>query len=122
MKFRFSRSYASLAVLIFIFEVLIALYVHDDFIRPYVGDFLVVILIYCFVRAFIKSPVWPMAIGVLIFSYLVETLQYFHFVKLIGLAHSRAANIILGNSFSWTDMLCYTLGIALVVLVEKIRR
>ena len=36
-------------LLIFCIEVLIALYVRDNFIRPYVGDMLVVVLVYSFV-------------------------------------------------------------------------
>ncbi|WP_092559518.1 hypothetical protein [Anaeromicropila populeti] len=32
-------------------EVLIARYVHDTVIRPYIGDVLVVIVLYCLVRS-----------------------------------------------------------------------
>ena len=39
-------------LVIFCIEVLIALYVRDRFIRPYVGDMLVVVLVYSFVRIF----------------------------------------------------------------------
>ena len=31
-------------------EILIGAFVHDAFVRPYVGDVLVVILIYCLIR------------------------------------------------------------------------
>lgn len=109
-----------MAVLLFVIEVLIACYFHDDFVRPYVGDFLVVILIYCFVRSFLQAPVLPVATGVLLFAYLVEIGQYFHLVKLLGLEHSRLANVILGNYFTWNDMICYTLGIGLVLLLHKL--
>ena len=120
MKFRFNRLYFTLTLLIFIVEVLIALYLHDDFIRPYVGDFLVVILIYCFVRSFLQAPVVPVALGVLVFSYLVETLQYFNVVKLLGLGHSRLANVVIGNYFTWHDIIAYTLGVGFLILVEKV--
>ena len=39
-------------VIIFLVEVCIALFVRDRFIRPYVGDMLVVVLIYTFLRIF----------------------------------------------------------------------
>jgi hypothetical protein len=120
MKLRFNWLYLSLTILLFVTEVLIAIYLNDRFIRPYVGDFLVVILIYCFVRSFIQAPVVPVALAVLIFSYVVETLQYFNFVKLIGLGHSRIANIIIGNYFTWSDILSYTLGIGFTILLEKV--
>ncbi|PUZ24807.1 DUF2809 domain-containing protein [Chitinophaga parva] len=120
MKFRFNTRYFVLAVLLFIIEVLIARYLHDEFVRPYVGDFLVVILIYCFVCSFVQAQVFPLAVGVLIFAYLVEISQYFHLVKWLGWEHSRLANVVLGNFFTWNDMVCYTLGIGVVLLVNKL--
>lgn len=118
---KFAPFYFIAALLLFITEVLIALFVHDQFIRPYIGDFLVVILIYCFVKSFLNTPVVPTAIGVLIFAYTVELLQYFRIVEVLGLQHSRAARIIIGSSFEWQDMLAYAMGILIVVLVEKRR-
>ena len=106
------------AIILFAVEVYIALYVHDSIIRPYVGDYLVVILIYCFVRAFIKAKPLTVAIGVLLFSYLIETLQYFNFLELIGLKKNRLAKIVLGHGFEWIDLIAYTLGIATVLLME----
>ena len=41
-------------LVIFCIEVLIALYVRDNFVRPYVGDVLVVVLVYSFVILFCK--------------------------------------------------------------------
>ena len=113
--------YFTLTILLFVAEVLIAVFLHDGFIRPYAGDFLVVILIYCFVRSFVQAPVVPVALAVLAFSYLVETLQYFNLVKHLGLEHSRIANIVIGNYFTWPDILAYTLGIGFVILVEKVK-
>ena len=49
----FNKTYFLLALLLLLAEVLIALYLHDALIRPYGGDFLVVILLYCFVKSFV---------------------------------------------------------------------
>jgi hypothetical protein len=92
--FQFSKRYFILTVLLFITEVLIAVFVHDQFVRPYVGDYLVVMLIYCFFRAFIKASILQVAIFTLIFSYAIETLQYFNLVGMLGLQDSRIANIL----------------------------
>lgn len=116
--FTFNRTYFIFAILLFITEVLIAVFIKDAFIRPYGGDFLVVILIYCTVKSFINIGVTPAAIGVLLFAYLIETLQYFHIVDLLGLQGSKVARIVIGTGFSWMDMLMYTLGILMVWLVE----
>ena len=115
----FHLKYFLLAFSLFIVEVLIAAYVDDSIIRPYGGDFLVVILIYCFIKAFCNAPVKAVALSVLLFSYVIEILQYAGLVQLLGLQKSRLANIIIGNSFAWTDLLAYTLGIVFVIWMEK---
>jgi hypothetical protein len=107
------------AIILLVIEVLIALYVYDSFVRPYVGDYLVVILVYCFVKAFIKVSPLKTAIGVLLFAYLVEFLQYFKFLEMIGLENNKLAKIILGHGFEWIDLVAYTLGIATVLLLSK---
>jgi hypothetical protein len=93
---------------------------HDRFIRPYAGDFLVVILLYCFVRACFNLRVFPVASGVLLFSYLVEWTQYLKLADHLSLAHNSLARILIGDYFSWTDMLCYTGGFIVIIFFEKI--
>jgi hypothetical protein len=92
--------------------------VHDAIIRPYVGDFLVVILLYCLVKSFFNTGPWVTALSVLLFSYAVEALQYIHIVSILGLEKYTLARVIIGTSFAWTDIGMYTLGILLVVLAE----
>ena len=116
-----NKNYLFVTVLLFIVETLIAIYVHDQFIRPYLGDVLVVILIYCFVRSFLKIPVVPAAFGVLLFSYFIELLQYFNFVTVVGLENHKIARIVLGSSFEWLDIVAYTFGFFLVLLLENLR-
>jgi hypothetical protein len=117
----FNKYYFLFAVLLFCTELFIGLYVHDAIIRPYGGDFLVVILIYCTVKTFINLPVLLTAARVLIFAYAVEVSQYFHLVNLLGLQNSRIAKILLGTSFSFTDLGMYTLGILLTIVLENLR-
>ncbi len=117
---RFNKKYFIIAVPIFFAEIIIALFIHDKIIRPYIGDFLVVILIYYFIKSFLNISVWPLAISVLLFSYAVETSQYFNMVAKLGLQHSKLARIIMGTSFEWIDIIAYTAGIALVVFIETV--
>ena len=119
MSLKFQLKYFIPAAILFLIEVLIALFVHDNFIRPFVGDVLVVILIYCFIKSFFNLPVIITAIAVLLFSYLIEVLQYFNIVKILGLQNSNVARVVIGTSFEWTDLIAYTLGIALVILLDK---
>jgi hypothetical protein len=113
------RKYLAAAGLLLLVEIFIALRVHDAWLRPHGGDVLVVIFLYCLVKAFLRLPVVPTALGVLAFSYVVELLQYLHFVDLIGLRHNRLAVVVIGTSFAWLDLVSYTLGAALVLLCER---
>lgn len=115
----FHPKYFILTILLLSIEICIALFVHDNFIRPYIGDVLVVILIYCFIKSFFNLPPNITAIAVLLFSFVVETLQYFKVVNLLGLQNSKVASIIIGTSFAWQDIIAYIVGIAIVILAEK---
>ena len=118
---RFNVYYFIVFVVFFIIEVLIALYVKDDFVRPYLGDTFVVILMYCFVRAFLRSPIFPTIVAVLLFSYGIETMQYFKLVELLGLADYTLARVVIGTAFSWGDILAYTVGAIIIWTVEYYR-
>jgi hypothetical protein len=115
----FNRNYFGFAVVIFVIEVLIALFVRDKFVRPYLGDVLVVILIYCFVRAFFDVRVVPLAMGVLFFAFAIEFLQYINIVDTLGLRESKLASTVMGTSFAWEDILAYVAGIVVVLVSEK---
>ena len=116
---RFNLKYFTYAVILFIAEVLIALFVRDSIIRPYGGDFLVVIMLYFGVRAFIKTNPWKIGICVLLFSYLIETLQYINIIDKIGLSNNILAKTVLGYGFEWKDIIAYTLGILVILLLDK---
>lgn len=115
----FNKTYFLFALFLLLVEIYIALYMHDAIVRPYGGDFLVVILLYCLVKSFINLPVLLTAGWVLVFAYAVEITQYFHLVNLLGLQDSKTAKILLGTSFSFVDMLAYTIGIVLVIVAEN---
>ena len=95
-------------------EVLIALFVHDGFVRPYVGDVIVVMVIFCFVRIFIPNKVPLLPLYVFFFAFAVEIGQYFDFVALLGLEDNKLLSTALGRTFSVSDIVCYAVGCAIV--------
>lgn len=119
-KLRIHNSYLIITGILLCTEILIAAFMHDTIIRPYGGDFLVVILIYCFIQSFFNLSVIKLSIGVLLFAYTLEGLQYFKLVQLLGLDNSELAKTIIGIHFEWIDMIAYTLGILSVLILEKI--
>jgi len=117
--FTFHKTYFYLTLLIFCVEVFIAVFVRDNFVRPYLGDILVVILIYCFLKSFLNLSVLKTALFVLLLAFSIEFLQYLKFIKLLGLENSSFGGTILGTSFDWLDLLNYTIGIVILLLAEK---
>ena len=115
----FNKRYFAFFIFVFTIECLIALYVHDNFVRPYLGDVLVVILVYCFVKSFLKLPVITAAIAVLLFAFTIEFLQFLNIVEKLHLEKSKIASTVIGTSFSWVDILMYVVGIAIVIAIEK---
>jgi Protein of unknown function (DUF2809) len=115
----FDRKYFYGTILLFLIEVFIGVFVHDGFIRPFVGDVLVVILIYCLLKSFWKIRPNIAMTGVFVFACVVEGLQYLNIVDKLGIRQHKLLVIILGSSFDWGDILAYAVGSGLVLWYEN---
>lgn len=118
---KLSRNYMVATVIILSIEVLIALYVNDKFVRPFLGDTLAVILVYCFIKIIIRERVLMVAILSLCIAFVIEILQATNFIECIGLEDIKLARIVLGTSFSWGDILAYIAGAVLVIIFDRKR-
>ena len=118
MKFSFNKRYFLAFVFLLVIEVLIAKFVTDSFIRPFVGDYLVMILIYLFFRTWLKGNDRVQIFGVLLFCYAVEIAQKFNLVQILGLEQYRLARIIIGTHYDVNDLIAYSLA-ALTLLMFK---
>jgi len=101
-------------------EIVIALFVNDAFVRPYVGDMLVTLLLCCLCRVIVPNNVRLLPVYVFIFAAAVEIGQYFDLVALLDLENNRILSIALGRTFSWLDIGCYAGGCAAAFLVDQI--
>ena len=100
-------------------EILIALYVHDRFIRPYFGDVLITVLVGCFVRIFFPIKIRALPIYVFLFAVTVEIGQYFNYVELLGLGDIQFFRTWMGTSFSFYDIICYGVGCVAFFGIEQ---
>ena len=111
--------YLAAFLILFTIEALIAVFVRDRFVRPYVGDVLVVLLVYCAVRI-IEPEKWPyLPAAVFAFAAAVEICQYFRLDRILGLDDIRAVRLILGATFDWKDLVCYAVGCAVLGVWER---
>ena len=107
-------------IILLIVEICIGLFVHDNIIRPFVGDVLVVVLIYYFIRSFINKHIRFLTVYVFLFACFIEVGQYFNLVSVLHMENIKAAKIIIGSTFDLNDIFCYFLGTILIFVYEAI--
>ena len=117
---KFNLKYSLFSTVIFLVEVSIATIFKDIvFVRSYLGDVLVVMLIYTLILSFFEiENRTKLIIGIFIFSVFVEVLQYFKIADILGLKPGSIAAIVVGNSFSWIDILCYAVGSFILYILQ----
>lgn len=108
------------AAVLLITEVLIGLYVRDGFVRPYLGDVLVVVLLYCLVRVALPTGVRLLPLYLFLLAAAVEIAQYLDILSLLGVGAGSPLRVVFGTSFSWADMLCYLAGAAVCAGVDHL--
>ncbi|MGG6230925.1 DUF2809 domain-containing protein [Tenacibaculum sp. SDUM215027] len=114
---KFQSKYFLAFIFLLILEILIAQ--TSGFIRHTFGDFLVVILLFYFVKSFCIFSNKTIGLSVLLFAYIVEFLQLTPLLSLLSLENNRMAVIIFGATFSIGDLVAYTLGVIIVLLIES---
>ncbi len=112
--------YGILTFLLLFIEVLIALFVHDCIIRPYVGDILVVILLYTFVRIWIPEKIRLLPLYIFLFASCVELLQMIHIVEILGVENNTFLRVLMGSVFDVQDILCYGIGCTILGIYELV--
>jgi|SRR5665213_1259975 len=94
---------------------------HFAGIPLFIGDILWATMVYFIARfIFITKPVKFIVIVSLAFCYAIEFSQLYKAPWIDNLRHTLFGRLVLGDTFLWTDLLCYTAGIAIGMLIDKI--
>ncbi len=114
MKKRLIFGGCALAVLCV--EVLIALFVRDRFVRPYLGDVLAVVFVYLGLRTLF--PEKPKLVSVIAFGIAaaVELLQLTDLSGIFG--EGSVFSVIVGGTFDFLDIICYFVGGAVCFFLD----
>jgi hypothetical protein len=89
------------------------------FIATYAGDTLWALEVFLTIGfLFPAYPTNKVAIIALAFAFFIEFTQLYHAPWLDDIRHNRLASLILGYGFLWSDLLCYSVGIATGAGVE----
>lgn len=121
--FAISGRHVLLAVLVFVVEVIIATRLpHVSWIRAYLGDVLVVILLYAMIRSVFRINDYLVLLFVFVFACGIEFAQYFHVAERLGYVRGDVMYTVIGNTFSWGDIICYAVGCAATGLIVLLTR
>ncbi len=121
MRLTFNRSAFAALVAVTVIEALIAtLGKPYPLLRGFVGDVVAVGWAYLVYRSFIRAGVLPLAVAALLTGYAVEFGQYL--ARYFGLRIEQPVlRVILGSVPDWWDVLAYTVGFFLVLLLAAMK-
>jgi len=98
-----------------------------DILSDHAGDALWAIMIYIGIRIlWVHKSLWFATILSLVFCYLIECSQLYQAVWINDIRHTIIGGLILGKGFLWIDLVRYTIGILIAVILDytllKVRR
>lgn len=112
------RFYCGAFAVLLAAEVYIALFARDAFVRSYLGDVLVIILLCCFGRGPLGIRGRWLVPTVTALGFLAEGLQYLLLADRLGLGTDSPLRVILGSTFDWADLGCYLAGGSIFAILE----
>lgn len=111
------KRYATIFIVLLVTETAIAIFHFHTFIRGFIGDVLVVPLLYCFFKIICNWNVKKTLIVVLSIAFITEILQAGNWLH--PLTNDNALlKILLGSTFDVYDLMAYTCGILPVLAIE----
>lgn len=92
-----------------------------DFIASYSGDTLWALLVYALCALALPSAsIAARAAVALAFAFAIEASQLHRAPWIDEIRASRLGALVLGSGFLWSDLACYTAGVACGALVERL--
>lgn len=119
--FKFNSKSFIIFLILLIIEAIIELYVKQHFIRHTLGDFLCVIMLFYFIKSFVKIKYTYIALTVLLVTYTVDILQLTPVLDYLKIENTSFIRIIFGTTFSVPNVIAYTLGVVTILIIENLK-
>lgn len=91
------------------------------FIARYAGDVLwasMMVWLVALVRPRETTP--RVAVAALVIAFAVEASQLYHAAWIDGIRSTRLGALVLGVGFLWSDLVCYSVGVASAAIVDRV--
>ncbi len=93
---------------------------HFGFIPLFIGDVLWALMVYFMMRfVFVNATITRVTAYSLFFCYAIEFSQLYKAPWIDNLRHTLFGKLVLGDTFLWGDLLSYTIGIAIGIIIDK---
>lgn len=102
-------------------ETMIALFIRDSFIRPFLGDYLAVIMLYCLLRI-LNMKLKTAALASLLFACGLEFFQWTEIGEQLNIYRYKATHLLIGRRFHPADILFYVLAYFTILILDKQRK
>ncbi|HRG48813.1 MAG TPA: DUF2809 domain-containing protein [Leptospiraceae bacterium] len=113
--------YIVLSLILFILCILIVvLFSSNGFIRGFLGDTVIVILLYSLMQSIKDFDSLLLSVGITLFAYAIEITQYFKIIPLLGFQENFFTRIVFGSIFDPLDLIAYTIGGLLSFFLDRI--
>ena len=90
-------------------------------VELYAGDVLWAAMVYLLIATVrVRAPVRQVAATALAFSIAIETSQLYHAPWIDAIRATRPGALVLGFGFLWSDIACYTIGVALAATLDAL--
>jgi len=94
---------------------------HYSFIPLFIGDVLWALMVYFITRfLFVKASINMAVIYSLLFCYTIEFSQLYKAPWMDNIRHTLFGRLVLGETFLWGDLLSYTVGIVIGILLDRL--
>jgi hypothetical protein len=91
-----------------------------NWIGIYAGDVLWALMVFLMVGfLFTEMKTRHVATIAILFTFIIETSQLYQAPWIEAIRKTLIGGLILGYGFLWSDLICYTIGILIGVLIEK---
>ncbi|MFZ7132303.1 MAG: DUF2809 domain-containing protein [Eubacteriales bacterium] len=95
-------------------------YLLPRFVREYSGDILWALMIFLLCGFIFRNISTNKAvISSLIFCFLIEASQLYQASWINAIRNTTLGGLVLGYGFLWSDLICYSIGVIIGVVLEK---
>ena len=113
--------YALLVAVVIVLGLASRIRVAPPFAHEYVGDALYALMVFfCFGFLFPKIPTMKIAALALALCFVIEISQLYHAPWIDAIRSTRLGGLILGFGFLWSDLICYSVGVCIGIIVERL--